>query len=189
MTTIYECRSSRVAAHIRSRSRTCYIQAHRRSRLCAVGREGAHPGMSASNKIAHHIQACCSTLYECDHNSSVSVAAGSGKLFIRDLVQASFPSSSTLELKGVSTTAQYYGAGEQISHTSSFFSCESSFKLCWRTVWPDRDVSVTMLILPCIRVIRMAAGLTRMQVCTRWYIPAHPVLDRTQSISKCKILT
>ena len=150
MITIYECRSSRIAAHIRSRSRTCYVQAHRRSRLCAVGREGAHPGMSASNKIAHHIQACCSTLYECDHNSSVSVAAGSGKLFIRDLVQASFPSSSTLELKGVSTTAQYYGAGEQISHTSRFCCCESSFKLCWRTVWPDRDVSVTMLFLhPC----------------------------------------
>ena len=56
-----------------------------------------------------------------------------------DLVQASFPSSSTLELKGVSTTAQSYGAGEQHSLRSSFSPCEIFLILCWRTLYPDSE--------------------------------------------------
>ena len=140
----------------------------------------------ASNQVAHHNQACCSTICECDHILSVSIAAGSDKVFSLDLVQASFPSSSTLELKGVSTTAQYYGAGEQLSLTSSICSFEFSLMRIFSLLAHSsarllRCVS-NHALCACIRVIAMAAGLTRMQVCT----PAHPVLHKSKSTSKCK---
>jgi hypothetical protein len=146
----------------------------------------------ASNQVAHHNQACCSTIYKCDHILSVSIAAGSDKVFGLDLVQASFPSSSTLELKGVSTTAQFYGAGEQLSLTSSICSFEFSLMRIFSLLAQSsarllRCVSNHSLCA-CIRVIDMAAGLTRMQVCTSWYNSAHPVLDKNQSTSKCKEL-